>query len=236
MLEPENSAKNSLEEAFSYHIGLIAIDRNWRGITWWLNQQNNSTPSGAFAKETPPTSVKLTTLKPGIIKKVSEVVGIIEARDAVILKPEVEGRINQILVKEGDRMAKGQVIVKLDNGDWQAQLLEAQARLVSSQGRLAELEAGNRVEDIQETKARLREAKARLRNAEAGGSIEEIAQAEAQVNAAQATAELAQQRVAPVMKVLRHRGLFLRMNIKNIPQRLVVLWRILNKLNGVYLN
>ncbi len=197
MLEPENSAKNSQRRHFPIILGLLLLlTATGGGITWWLNQQNNSTPSGAFAKETPPTSVKLTTLKPGIIKKVSEVVGIIEARDAVILKPEVEGRINQILVKEGDRMAKGQVIVKLDNGDWQAQLLEAQARLASSQGRLAELEAGNRVEDIQEAKARLREAKARLRNAEAGGSIEEIAQAEAQVNAAQATAELAQQRVA----------------------------------------
>jgi membrane fusion protein (multidrug efflux system) len=193
----QKNAKGSSRKPWNLILGLLLLlTATGGGATWWLNQKNNSTPSGAFAQETPPTSVKLMTLKPGTIKKVSEIVGNIEARDAVTLKPEIEGRINQILVQEGDRAIKGEVIFKLDNSDWQAELLEAQARLANSKGRLAELEAGNRVEDIQEGKARLREAKARLSNAKAGGSIEEIAQAEAQVNSAQGTADLAQKRVA----------------------------------------
>ena len=174
---------------------LLLLTATGVGATWWFTQRNHNTSLGAFAQKTPPTSVKLQTIKVGMIKDASEVVGTLEAEDAVILKPEIEGRINRILVKEGDRTTKGQTIVTLDNGDWQAELLEAQAQLASLKARLAELEAGNRVEDIEEAKARLREAKARLRNAQAGGSLEEIAQAEAQVNAAEASAELAQQRV-----------------------------------------
>ncbi|MDJ0598724.1 MAG: efflux RND transporter periplasmic adaptor subunit [Crocosphaera sp.] len=173
-------------------LALVAVTGG--GVTWWLTQQNRN-PSSALAQQTPPTSVKLDTLKPGVIKTVSEVVGTLEADDAVILKPEIQGRINRILVQEGDLVSKGQVIMELDNSDWQAELLQTQAQLANAKARLAELEAGNRIEDIEEGKARLREAKARLSNAQAGGSVEEIAQAEAQVNAAEASAELAQQRV-----------------------------------------
>ncbi len=174
---------------------LLLLTGTGVGVTWWLTQRNHNTSLGAFAQKTPPTSVKLQTIKVGVIKSVSEVVGNLKADNTLELKPEIGGRINQILVKEGDRITKGQTIITLDNSDWQAELLEAQAQLASIKARLAELEAGNRVEDIQEAKARLREAKARLRNAQGGGSLEEIAQAKAQVNAAEASAELAQQRV-----------------------------------------
>ncbi|MDJ0658679.1 MAG: efflux RND transporter periplasmic adaptor subunit [Crocosphaera sp.] len=166
------------------------------GVTWWLTQQSRNPSSITLAQQTPTTSVKLDTIKPGVVKTVSEVVGTLEAEDAVILKPEIQGRISQILVQEGNRITKGQKIIQLESNDWQAELLEAQAQLANAKARLAELEAGNRIEDIQEAKARLREANARLSNAQTGGSLEEIAQAQAQVEAAQANAELAQQRVA----------------------------------------
>ncbi len=174
---------------------LVILAGAGSGVTWWLTQQNNNTSLGAFAQKTRPTSVKLATITTGVVKSVSEVVGTLEADEAVILRPEIRGRINRILVQEGDRISKGQLIMELDNSDWQTELLEAQAQLANAKARLAEREAGNRVEDIEEAKARLREAKARLRNAKTGSSLEEIAQAKAQVNSAQASAELAQQRV-----------------------------------------
>ncbi len=174
---------------------LVILAGAGSGVTWWLTQQNDNTSLGAFAQKTPPTSVKLATITTGVVKSVSEVVGTLEADEAVILRPEIRGRINEILVQEGDRISKGQLIMELDNSDWQTELLEAQAQLANAKARLAEREAGNRVEDIEEAKARLREAKARLRNAQTGSSLEEIAQAKAQVKAAEASAELAQQRV-----------------------------------------
>ncbi|MEM8779846.1 MAG: efflux RND transporter periplasmic adaptor subunit [Cyanobacteria bacterium P01_G01_bin.49] len=174
---------------------LVLIGGVGWGASWWLNNPKNAANSGALAQKMPPTSVELAQLDTGIIEQTSDVVGTIEARDAVVLRPEIGGRINQILVEEGDRVSKGTVIVNLDKEDWQAELLEAQARLANTQARLAELEAGSRDEDIEEAQASFREAETRLRNAKQGSRVEEIAQAEAQVNSAQASAELAEKRV-----------------------------------------
>ncbi len=173
---------------------LLLLIGGGTGVTWWLTSKGNQGNPGALAGQ-PPTSVKLLTLIPQTLQDTSEVVGTIEARDAVVLRPEIEGRINQILVNEGDRVQQGQLIVKLDSSDWQAELLEAKAQLAREKARLAELEAGNRSEDIAEARASLQEAKARLANAEGGARPEEIAQAQAQLEAAEADAELAQQRV-----------------------------------------
>ncbi|GBF82800.1 efflux transporter, RND family protein [Aphanothece sacrum FPU1] len=135
------------------------------------------------------------TLTKGVIENTSEVVGTVEAKDAITLKPEIDGRISDILVKEGDRIQKGQTLIRLDSSDWDAELYQAQAQLATTQARLAELQAGNRREDIDEAIARLNEAKARLANATRGSRPEEIAQAQAQLTSAIAEAELAQQRV-----------------------------------------
>ncbi|MEL4894460.1 efflux RND transporter periplasmic adaptor subunit [Crocosphaera sp. Alani8] len=180
---------------------LVILAGTGFGVTWWMTQEHNNPSSGAFAQKTPATSVKLATIATGTVKSVSEVIGTLEADEAIVLRPEISGRIEEILIKEGNRVSKGQTIVKLDNRDWQTELLQAQAQLANAEARLAEREAGNRVEDIEEARASLREAQASLRNAQIGSSLEEIAEAEAQVTAAEASADLAKQRVK------RHEGL-----------------------------
>ncbi|HAC62424.1 MAG TPA: efflux RND transporter periplasmic adaptor subunit [Cyanothece sp. UBA12306] len=174
---------------------LLLLVMGGLGTTWWFTSRPNQDNSERSAQKMPPTPVKLLTLKTQTIEDTSEVVGTIEARDTVVLKPEIEGRISQILVKEGDRIQQGQLIITLDNSDWQAELLQAQAKLANSQAKLAELQAGSRSEDIGEARASLREAQVRLTNAQEGSRPEEIAQAEAQLRSAQAEAELAQKRV-----------------------------------------
>lgn len=193
---PDNDKKSPQRKHWPLILGLLLLlgGLGWGG-NWWFTHQKNGASSEALAQKTPPTPVKIAPVERGSIEQSSDIVGTIEAQDSVILRPEIEGRINQILVKEGDRVTKGQVILNLDNRDWQAELLEAQANLANIKARLSELQAGSRPEDIQEARARLEEAKSRLEEAKQGGSVEEIAQAEAQVNAAEANAELAQQRV-----------------------------------------
>jgi RND family efflux transporter MFP subunit len=175
---------------------ILAVGAGWVG-NWWFNsgRNQNSSVLGAMAGQGSGASVKLMTLKTGIIEDSSEVVGTMEAQGSVVIKPEIEGRISKILVTEGDRIRKGQTIVSLDKGDWEAALLEARAKLASAQARLAELEVGSRREDIEEARARVQEAETRLANAKAGALPEEIAQAQFQLEGARAEAELAQQRV-----------------------------------------
>ncbi|MEM9009398.1 MAG: biotin/lipoyl-binding protein, partial [Cyanobacteria bacterium P01_F01_bin.86] len=84
------------------------------GITggWfiWSRLQQGATPVAVAAQATPVETeiVQLTT-----IREFSEFVGELEAQEQVTLRPEVEGRITQILVSEGDRVSAGTSIVQL---------------------------------------------------------------------------------------------------------------------------
>jgi RND family efflux transporter MFP subunit len=140
--------------------------------------------------------VKLATVETERVQETSEFVGSLSAPKAAVIKPEVEGRITQILVRDGDKVQQGQVLIRLDSDDADATRMQAKANLDRAQARLAELEAGSRPEEIALAQARLTQAEARLTNAKAGASPEEIAEAQAQVEAAKAEADLAKSRVS----------------------------------------
>lgn len=55
--------------------------------------------------------------------------GSLRSEEAVILRPEVSGRITEILFKEGERVTAGQVLVRLDNSVPRAELEQARANL-----------------------------------------------------------------------------------------------------------
>ncbi|ACK69615.1 efflux transporter, RND family, MFP subunit [Gloeothece citriformis PCC 7424] len=164
------------------------------GWNWWTSSRGGQSPPGALAGQPQAVPVKLTTLQTETIQKSIEVLGSLEARRAVTLKPEVDGRVNEVLVSDGDRVQAGQAIVSLDSQDLEADLYIAQARLDNAKSRLGLLEAGSRIEDIAEARANLAQAQARLADAKRGARPEEIAQAEAQLDSAQAEADLAQDR------------------------------------------
>jgi RND family efflux transporter MFP subunit len=172
---------------------LLAVGGVWGWNTWKMGQ--NSGENQTLAGQPPAMHVKLTTIETGTIADRSEVIGTLEASRSVTIKSEVAGRIDRILVKEGDRVQQGQALYQLESDDLEAELLAARAKLENMRARLAQLEAGSRVEDIAEAEAQLREAQARLVNAKSGAPSEEIAQAEAQLASAQASADLANQRV-----------------------------------------
>ncbi|WP_013323393.1 efflux RND transporter periplasmic adaptor subunit [Gloeothece verrucosa] len=174
---------------------LVLGGAGW-GWTWWTSSSRRGEhPSEAFAQQPQAIPVKLATLQSETVQKSTEVLGSLEARRSVNLKPEVDGRITQILVREGDRVEVGQVIVRLDSDDLQAQVAQAKAKLENAKAKLGMLEAGSRIEDIAEARANLNQALARLADAKKGARPEAIAQAEAQLDAAQSEAELAQNRV-----------------------------------------
>ncbi|MDW7992639.1 MAG: biotin/lipoyl-binding protein [Anaerolineae bacterium] len=85
--------------------------------------------------------------------------GFIEA-EKVSLAPEVGGRIVEIAVAEGDEVAAGQVLVRLDDRLAQAQVAVAEAGLEVARARLALARAGARPEDIRRAEALLAQAQA----------------------------------------------------------------------------
>ncbi len=63
------------------------------------------------------------------IRQVLDFVGSLEAKEAVMLKPEISGKIASIHFKEGDQIEKGALLVQLDDRETAASLREAQADL-----------------------------------------------------------------------------------------------------------
>ena len=100
------------------------------------------------ASEPPPLSVELTPVESGDLIESSEFVGTLEAQERVLLRPEIQGRIAQILVVEGQLVSAGEPVIQLEPDRTQAQLdttlaqaSAARAARASAQDELAALHA-----------------------------------------------------------------------------------------------
>jgi len=91
--------------------------------------------------------------------------GYIVAHHEIQVASKVIGRVAWIGVEKGDHVKAGQVVVRLEADEYQAQLEQAKGQLISLQARLLEAEHGSRPEEIAVAKANLDQAKANLVNA-----------------------------------------------------------------------
>lgn len=74
--------------------------------------------------------------------------GVIESEEDVQLASQVTGQISEVLVDEGDRVQKGQLLARLDRGKIEARIAAAEALLRQAAARSREVEQGYRQEDI----------------------------------------------------------------------------------------
>jgi multidrug resistance efflux pump len=111
--------------------------------------------------------------------------GFIEA-DEIRLGSRVGGRVQEVLVEEGQKVEAGQLLVKLEPFDLTEQLKEAEAKLAASAADLQRLEAGYRSEEVGQAKARYEQLQARLDKLVAGPRAQEIDATRARLQLAQA--------------------------------------------------
>lgn len=78
----------------------------------------------------------------------------------------VGGRLEELLVDEGDKVAAGQVLARLDPAPRQVELDQARAQAQSAEAKLALLRKGYRPEDVAQAESKVREAKATAENAQ----------------------------------------------------------------------
>lgn len=78
---------------------------------------------------------------------------------------KVVGRVKWMGVEKGDSVKGGQEIVRLEDDEYQARLLESVGALESARARLTELRAGSRPEEIERAESDLAEAKAQSQQA-----------------------------------------------------------------------
>ncbi|HEY3243939.1 MAG TPA: HlyD family efflux transporter periplasmic adaptor subunit [Phycisphaerae bacterium] len=93
--------------------------------------------------------------------------GFIEA-DQIRVGSRVGGRVRDVQAIEGQRVAKGDVLLTLEPFDLNERLAQAQATLAARQAELDRMQAGLRPEEIEQARARRDEAKAVLDKLVAG--------------------------------------------------------------------
>jgi HlyD family secretion protein len=94
-----------------------------------------------------------------------EASGTIEATEAD-LGFQIGGRVDSILVREGDRVESGQRLALLDRRELLARREAAAAQVDAQRARLSELERGFRTEEVEQARAALRAAEQRVVDAE----------------------------------------------------------------------
>jgi len=91
--------------------------------------------------------------------------GYIVAAHKIQVASKVVGKVAWIGVDKGDKVHEGQVIVRLEDDEYRAQLQQAKGQLMSLQARLEELQNGSRPEEVATALANVEQAQADLENA-----------------------------------------------------------------------
>ena len=62
----------------------------------------------------PPTPVQVVEAQPAPIEDTTEYVATLKSLTSTTLQPQIDGQITQILVKSGDRVARGAPLIQID--------------------------------------------------------------------------------------------------------------------------
>ncbi len=112
-------------------------------------------------------AVRVRTADPGSASAADVILnatGYIVAHHKIEVAAKVIGRVEWIGVEKGDRVKQGQVLVRLEDDEYRAQVQQAKGSLANLEAKLAELRNGSRPEEIDVTTANLEQAKADLEN------------------------------------------------------------------------
>lgn len=93
--------------------------------------------------------------------------GYVVAHHKINVNSKVTGRIAWIGVEKGDKVTQGQVLVRLEDQEFRAQVEQSRGAVEAAAARLKALETGSRPQEIEEAGHNLEQARANLVNAKA---------------------------------------------------------------------
>ena len=108
------------------------------GLSYWAGTHNAQPKPGSAsappAKAPAPAGIVVEASKVALVNmpQVLSAVGSLRSDETVIVRPEVAGRVTQILFKEGERVTKDAVLLKLDDSVQQADADRARANFTLS--------------------------------------------------------------------------------------------------------
>ena len=110
---------------------VLAIIAAASALSFWAGGRNASSTAGGAASKAAaaPPGIVVEAIKVAVVSlpQALTAVGSLRSDETVILRPEIAGRVSQILFREGEHVPKGQVLVKLDDSVQQADLDRATA-------------------------------------------------------------------------------------------------------------
>lgn len=160
-------------------VGIVAASLG----AWWLQNKSTSepasvapnpgaaSPAGAGGPQRP-VSVEVAKVETTKLVDETQSVGSLRSNQGVMLRPEVGGRVSQVMFRDGQRVKKGQILVQFDDQLPAAQVMQAQAELSIARAnhtRNKELVAQNFISkrSLDESEAALQVAEAKLSLAQA---------------------------------------------------------------------
>jgi HlyD family secretion protein len=186
-------------------LGVVAVALLVGAYFWFSNQPNppkivsdiNTFLSGG-AEET--EEFPSATATRGTVRTEVSANGRIEPHERQDVAFEMPGRVVQVLVEEGDRVAAGDPLARLDDAQLVIQVRQAETALRSAEAGLAEVIAGARSEEqaaaeanLQAAQAQVEAATANLNQLEDGATYAQIAAAEAALASAEVDQKAAEE-------------------------------------------
>jgi len=110
----------------------------WGGYWYWQQQGNSAATEagaagkgmkGAGKKGGGPVSVSTVSVKRQPMPVIIDAVGTVESEHSVAVRPQVNGTLEAVLFKEGDRVKQGQVLFRIDSRPMKASVDQARAAL-----------------------------------------------------------------------------------------------------------
>ncbi len=135
-------------------VGFVGL---WTG---WFGTQASAEPQTGVIPETP-VAVMAAELR-NEVELQRRYTGRVVARRSTTLSFEREGRVEAILVDEGDAVTAGQILARLDTEALRARRRELVAQRAAAEARLEEMRNGPRAQTIAAARARVQEQAAQL--------------------------------------------------------------------------
>jgi HlyD family secretion protein len=128
------------------------------GTVFAYNKLNAAVPVQTVQVQTPTSSSAAGD------QMVLTATGYIIAAHKIEVASKVNGRVAWIGVDKGDKVKAGQVLVRLEDDEYRAQVTQQQGQIANLRARLAELQNGSRPEEIAKARADVAQAKADQEN------------------------------------------------------------------------
>ncbi|MDX1973033.1 MAG: efflux RND transporter periplasmic adaptor subunit [Candidatus Sumerlaeia bacterium] len=127
---------------------------------------SSDSSSSTQASSSVPVSTATVTPQAAPGEIILSATGYVTPRRRISLSPQVQGQVAWVGIEKGQHLQEGEILVRLDDEEYQAQLRETEARVLQAEANLRDLEAGARPQELARAKALVRDAEASLLLAE----------------------------------------------------------------------